>query len=68
MASQPLTPIISGYDVPTSYAVAYTVPDNVSRIGIDAVVFNNYSANNAHFSVRLVQVGSGDVLDEISQS
>jgi hypothetical protein len=65
MASSPLTPIVSGFDLTTSYQTLYTVPSSVLRAGIDAVVFNNYSATNVTYSVRITQDGSGAQLDEV---
>ena len=65
MASSPITPIVSGYDLTTSWTVLYTVPAGASRIGIDAAVFNNYSAGNESFSMRIAQTSSADIFDEI---
>ncbi len=68
MATNPLVPLVSAFDVTTSFSTAYTVPAGKIRVGIDAVVFNNYSNNSVTFSVRLVQVtdvGSETVLNEV---
>ena len=65
MATTPLTPIVFGADLTTAWQTVYTVSTADDRIGIDAVVFNNYSATTASFSVRLVQVGTPTVLNEI---
>ena len=65
MASSPLTPIVSGFDLTTDWQVLYQVPSDALRAGIDAAVFNNYSASNVDYSVRLTQDASGGQLDEI---
>jgi len=65
MATSPLTPIVSGFDLTTAWQVLYQVPSDVLRVGIDAAVFNNYSASNVDYSVRLSQDASGGQLDEI---
>jgi hypothetical protein len=65
MASSPLTPIVSGFQLTTAWQVLYTVPSGVLRLGIDAAVFNNYSVNNVEYSVRLSQDASGEQVDEV---
>lgn len=65
MATTPLTPIVSALSLTTAWQSLYLVSSPISRIGIDAAVFNNYSGNNVRFSVRLVQVGTPDSLNEI---
>lgn len=65
MASSPLTPIVSGFNLTTDWQVLYQAPSNVLRVGVDAAVFNNYSASNASYSVRISQDNSGGQLDEI---
>jgi hypothetical protein len=65
MATTPLTPIVSAFDLTTSWQTLYTVSGTTKRIGIDAAVFNNYSANNITFSVRLVQSGTATDLNEV---
>lgn len=65
MATTPLTPIVSAFDLTTSWQTLYTVTSPTNRIGIDAAVFNNYSVNNEQFSVRLVQSGTSGILNEI---
>ena len=65
MATTPLTPIVSGFDLTTAYQDIYTVPLGKLGAGIDAVVFNNYSASRAAYSIRLVQAGTGTSLNEI---
>lgn len=65
MASSPLTPIVSGFDLTTAWQELYQVPSGVLRAGIDAAVFNNYSSSNVDYSVRLTQDSIGDQLDEI---
>lgn len=65
MATIPLSPVVSGASLDTEYKTLYSVPVGTSRIGIDAVVFNNYSATTATYSVRLVQSTPGNVLDEV---
>ena len=65
MASSPLTPIVSGFDLTTDWQALYQVPTTVLRAGIDAAVFNNYSINNVEYSVRLTQDTTGSQLDEI---
>jgi hypothetical protein len=65
MASTPLTPIGTGFDLTTVFQTIYTVPADKSRAGIDAIVFNNYSSTNRTITIRLIQDGSGDVFDEV---
>lgn len=65
MASSPLTPIVSGFDLTTDWQSLYQVPSKVLRAGIDAAVFNNYSPSNVDYSVRISQDASGGQLDEI---
>ena len=65
MATSPLQPIVKAFDVTTVYQDAFEVPSDKLGIGIDAVVFNNYSASNVTYSVRLVQSGIATVLNEI---
>jgi hypothetical protein len=65
MASTPSTPIVSSFDLTTSFQTLYTVPAPYNRVSIDAAVFNNYSSSNATFTVRIVQSGTSDSLDEI---
>lgn len=65
MATSPLQPIVSAFDLTTVYQDIYTVPADKAGIGIDAVVFSNYTANNVKYSVRLIQSGSPTDLNEI---
>lgn len=65
MATTPLAPIVSAQALTTDWQSLYLVSSPLSRIGIDAAVFNNYSGNNVKFSVRIVQVGTADSLNEI---
>ena len=65
MATSPLIPAITQGNLTTAFQVVYTVPSDVERAGIDAVVFNNYSSDTANFSVRIVQTGAGSELNEI---
>ena len=65
MATNPLIAAVTRGNLTTAYQTVYTVPSSVDRAGIDAVVFNNYSTVTASFSVRLVQSGVGDDLNEI---
>ena len=65
MATTPLTPIVSAFDLTTDWQTLYTVNSPLNRIGIDAAVFNNYSVNNIQFSVRIVQSGTATDLNEI---
>ncbi len=65
MASVPLIPIVSGFNLTTLFQDLYTVPSNKSRTGIDAATFNNYSSANVTITIRLIQSGSGDIFDEI---
>jgi hypothetical protein len=41
------------------------VPLNKKGIGIDAVVFNNYTGNSQTFTVRLIQAGASTELNEV---
>ena len=65
MASSPLTPIVSGFDLTTAWQPLYQVPTTALRVGIDAAVFNNYSSSNITYSVRIAQDAVGGQLDEI---
>ncbi len=65
MATTPLTPIVSGYDLTTSFTDIYEVPVGKVGIGIDAVVFNNYSGTTQNYTVRLVQAGVTSSLNEV---
>lgn len=65
MATIPSVPAVTRGNLTTVYQTIYTVPTNKERVIIDAVVFNNYSVSTANFSVRIVQTGTGDALDEI---
>ena len=65
MATTPLQPIVSGFQLTTSYQNIYTVATGKSGVGIDAAVFNNYSVNKVDYSVRLLQFGTASVLNEV---
>ena len=65
MATTPLTPIVQAFDLTTSYQTIYTVTSPTNRIGIDSAVFNNYSAANVTYSVRLIQSGTGTSLNDV---
>ena len=65
MASSPLTPVANGFDLTTDWQTIYQVSSADLRAGIDAANFNNYTASSAQFSVRIVQSGVGDQLDEL---
>jgi hypothetical protein len=66
MASNPLTPIGTGFDLTTSYTTIYTPNSGVNRGGIDAIVFNNYSGSNVTISIRLSQTDTTDLFDEVT--
>lgn len=65
MASTPLVPVVNAFDLTTDFQTLFTVSGGVDFFGIDAVVFNNYSAVKAEITVRLVQSGTGGVLNEV---
>ena len=65
MSSSPLSPLVNAFDLTTAWQVLYQVPTTALRTGIDASTFNNYSASNVTYSVRLVQDGVGGVLNEL---
>lgn len=65
MATIPSVPAVTRGDLTTTYQTIYAVPSTKERVVIDAVVFNNYSGSTANFSVRLVQSGVGDKLNEV---
>ena len=65
MSSSPLTPIVSAFDLTTNYQVLFQAPTTSLRVAFDAAVFNNYSAGNVEYSVRLTQSGVSTVLNEI---
>jgi hypothetical protein len=65
MATTPLTPIVFNKGLTTNWATIYTVPTGKEGVGIDAVVFNNYTETKQTFSVRLIQNGTPDDLNEV---
>jgi hypothetical protein len=66
MASRPLTSAFSAFNLTTAWQTIYVATESdVLRTGIDAAVFNNYTASNASFSVRIVQSGTATVLNEL---
>lgn len=65
MASSPLTPVANGFDLTTDWQTLYQVSSADLRSGIDAINFNNYSAATTEFSVRIVQSGAGNQLEEL---
>jgi len=65
MATTPLTPIVSAFDLTTAWQQLYTVPSDQLSAGIDAAVFNNYSSLNVTYSVRIVQSGTATTLNEL---
>jgi len=65
MANAPGVPIVSAFDVTTSFTQMYLSPTGVSRTIIDSVTFNNYSNNTVTLSVRIVQ--NGGTSDELSE-
>lgn len=65
MASSPLTPVVNGFDLTTDWQTLYQVSSADLRSGIDAALFNNYSAVTVQFSVRIIQAGVATVLNEL---
>lgn len=68
MASNPSKPIVARGNLTTAFQTIYAVPSgatNIDRAVIDAVVFNNYSSSSATFTVRVVQTGTSDELNEV---
>jgi len=65
MASQPSVPIVSGFDLTDEFQDIFLVPTDVSRISIDAAVFNNYTSSNVKITVRIAQTTTSDIFDEI---
>lgn len=65
MASNPLTPIGTGFDLTTAFQEIFTPDEGVIRAGIDAIVFNNYTANKVTITIRLSQSSSNDIFDEV---
>lgn len=65
MATTPLTPIVFNRGLTTAWIDIYTVPVDKKGVGIDAVVINNYTATSQSFSIRIVQNGSPNDLNEI---
>lgn len=63
MASKPIVSAFSAFDLTTDWQELYKV--DALRAGIDALVFNNYTASNASFSLRIVQAGTPTSLNEI---
>ena len=58
-------PLVSGFDLTTSFQDIYTVIAPYSRISVTAAAFNNYSESNAKITVRITQNGTSDSFDEI---
>ena len=58
-------PLVSGFDVTTSFSVLYTVTAPNSRVNINSAAFNNYGTANADLTVRITQSGTSDSYDEI---
>ena len=56
MANTPGIPIVSGFDVTTSFTTMYTSASNIRTV-LDSVTFNNYSDLTVELSVRIVQNG-----------
>jgi len=65
MATTPLTPIVFNKGLSTDWTTLYTVPTGKQGIGIDAVVFNNHTTTKQTFSVRLIQTGTPNDLNEV---
>lgn len=65
MATTPLTPIVFNRGLVSAWTTIYTVPLDKKGVGIDAVVINNYTDTSQNFSIRLVQVGAADELNEV---
>lgn len=65
MASNPLTPIGTGFDLTTSFKTIYTPSLGALRGGVDAIVFNNYSSTTTTVTIRISQSSSDDIFDEI---
>ena len=65
MASTPLLPLVNAFDLTTVFQTLFTVSAGIDFTGVDAVVFNNYSAANVEISVRIVQSGTSTVLNEV---
>lgn len=65
MATTPLTPIVFNKGLSADWTTLYTVGADKKGIGIDAVVFNNYTGTKQTFSVRIIQVGTPNDLNEI---
>lgn len=65
MASKPLTPIGTGFDLTTNFQTIYDVPNDALRAGVDAVVFNNYSTSKVLITIRISQSSTADQFDEI---
>jgi|GEM_PF-2623642 hypothetical protein len=65
MSTKPLQPIVFNFGLTADWSTLYTVPSTVDTIGIDAVVLNNYTTTSQSFSVRLVQNGVPNDLNEV---
>lgn len=65
MATTPLQPIVFNRGLTTDWVTLYTVPTGKKGIGIDAVVLNNYTIVSQNFSIRLIQNGTPNDLNEI---
>lgn len=65
MATTPLQPIVFNRGLTTSWTDLYTVPSGKKGIGIDAVVLNNYTTLSQSYSIRLIQNGTPNNLNEI---
>ena len=64
MSTKPLQPIVFNFGLTTAWSTLYTVPSTAETIGIDAVVLNNYTTTSQTFSVRLVQSGVPNELND----
>lgn len=68
MATTPLVPIVKGKFLTTSWEDLHEVESPVNRIGIDAACFDNTSASNVTYDVRIVQDGTGSNNDSFINS
>lgn len=65
MANTPSIPIVSGFDLTTSFQDLFLVGSGITRIIVDAATFNNYSSANVTITIRIAQSGTTDIFDEI---
>ena len=65
MSVSPLTPLVNAVGLTTDWVDIYLAPAEVIRAGIEAATFNNYSAANVAYSVRILNSGFTGLFNEL---